>query len=188
MRSAACVALPLLLVAIFPPNDCPAEMFVRSFALARFYPPSAAAALSSYSSSSSSSSAAFSAATRDDPPRRHRRDVQRAVVVVANASVAPPGRWRPTPPGPLRMSYASSSYHSSSSLVETCKVKIAAALNTDDVVVTGAHDDPNGSHISIYVTSSMFEGKRPVQRQQLVYKALWEGERVGKSVEWSGVE
>jgi len=24
------------------------------------------------------------------------------------------------------------------------------------------------------VTSALFEGKRPVQRQQLVYKALWE--------------
>jgi stress-induced morphogen len=39
---------------------------------------------------------------------------------------------------------------------------------------TGAFDDPNGSHISIEVVSSVFEGKRPVQRQQLVYKALWE--------------
>ncbi len=41
-------------------------------------------------------------------------------------------------------------------------------------VTLGAYDDPNGSHISITVVSSMFEGKRPVQRQQLVYKALWE--------------
>ena len=39
---------------------------------------------------------------------------------------------------------------------------------------TGAYDDPNGSHIAIEVTSALFEGKRPVQRQQLVYKALWE--------------
>jgi len=38
----------------------------------------------------------------------------------------------------------------------------------------GAYDDPNGSHISIEVKSALFEGKRPVQRQQLVYKALWE--------------
>ena len=67
---------------------------------------------------------------------------------------------------------------SSSSIVDTCRTKIATALETDDVIVTGAHDDPNGSHISIYVTSSLFEGKRPVQRQQLVYKALWEGENV----------
>lgn len=38
----------------------------------------------------------------------------------------------------------------------------------------GAFDDPNGSHISIEVVSDAFEGKRPVQRQQLVYKAIWE--------------
>ena len=40
--------------------------------------------------------------------------------------------------------------------------------------LSGAYDDPNGSHVSIEVVSSMFEGKRPVQRQQLVYKAIWE--------------
>lgn len=28
--------------------------------------------------------------------------------------------------------------------------------------------------MSIEVVSAMFEGKRPVQRQQLVYKAIWE--------------
>ena len=38
----------------------------------------------------------------------------------------------------------------------------------------GAYDDPNGSHIAIEVVSDKFDGKRPVQRQQLVYKALWE--------------
>ncbi|KAL7474987.1 hypothetical protein ACHAW6_000924 [Cyclotella cf. meneghiniana] len=60
------------------------------------------------------------------------------------------------------------------SIVETCRQKIVVALETDDVKVTGAYDDPNGSHISVEVTSQLFEGKRPVQRQQLVYKALWE--------------
>jgi stress-induced morphogen len=40
--------------------------------------------------------------------------------------------------------------------------------------IKGAYDDPNGSHISIEVISDKFEGKRPVQCQQLVYKALWE--------------
>mmetsp|Transcript_25174 Transcript_25174/g.38449 ORF Transcript_25174/g.38449 Transcript_25174/m.38449 type:complete len:133 (-) Transcript_25174:1093-1491(-) len=60
------------------------------------------------------------------------------------------------------------------SIVDVCKGKISKALETDDVTVTGAYDDPNGSHISIKVVSPMFEGKRPVQRQQLVYKALWE--------------
>ncbi|KAL7472070.1 hypothetical protein ACHAXS_012399 [Conticribra weissflogii] len=60
------------------------------------------------------------------------------------------------------------------SIVDQCRQKISVALETDDVKVIGAYDDPNGSHISIEVVSAMFEGKRPVQRQQLVYKALWE--------------
>ena len=34
---------------------------------------------------------------------------------------------------------------------------------------TGAYDDPNGSHISIEVISSSFEGKH---RQQLAYKVM----------------
>jgi acid stress-induced BolA-like protein IbaG/YrbA len=59
-------------------------------------------------------------------------------------------------------------------IVQICTQKIMKALETDNVKVTGAYDDPNGSHISIEVTSSLFEGKRPVQRQQLVYKALWD--------------
>lgn len=59
-------------------------------------------------------------------------------------------------------------------IVDICKEKISAALGTDDVKVVGAYDDPNGSHITVEVYSDAFEGKRPVQRQQLVYKALWE--------------
>ena len=42
------------------------------------------------------------------------------------------------------------------------------------VCLLGAYDDPNGSHISIVVVSDKFEGKRAVQRQQMVYKAIWE--------------
>lgn len=60
------------------------------------------------------------------------------------------------------------------SVVDVCQQKIQDALEADNVVVTGAYDDPNGSHVSIEVVSSLFEGKRPVQRQQLVYKAIWE--------------
>lgn len=51
---------------------------------------------------------------------------------------------------------------------------LQAALDATEVKVTGAYDDPNGSHISIEVVSAQFEGKRSVQRQQLVYKAIWE--------------
>ena len=60
------------------------------------------------------------------------------------------------------------------SVVDICTKKIGEALGTSEVRVTGAYDDPNGSHISIEVTSSQFEGKRPMQRQQLVYKAIWD--------------
>lgn len=59
-------------------------------------------------------------------------------------------------------------------VVGTCTEKIKQALNTDTVTVEGAYDDPNGSHISIKVVSEQFEGKRAVQRQQMVYKAIWE--------------
>mmetsp|Transcript_19637 Transcript_19637/g.28986 ORF Transcript_19637/g.28986 Transcript_19637/m.28986 type:complete len:134 (-) Transcript_19637:147-548(-) len=60
------------------------------------------------------------------------------------------------------------------SIVDRCKDKIMKHLDTEDVTVTGAYDDPNGSHISITVVSDQFEGKRAVQRQQMVYKALWD--------------
>jgi stress-induced morphogen len=60
------------------------------------------------------------------------------------------------------------------SIVDICSQKIKDALEATDVKVTGAYGDPNGSHISIEVVSSKFQGKRAVQRQQLVYKAIWE--------------
>ena len=44
------------------------------------------------------------------------------------------------------------------------------SIIVDHHYLTGAYDDPNGSHISIEVVSSKFEGRRAVQRQQLVYK------------------
>jgi stress-induced morphogen len=36
--------------------------------------------------------------------------------------------------------------------------------------VIPAYGDPNGSHVTISIVSKTFEGKRAVQRQQLVYK------------------
>jgi acid stress-induced BolA-like protein IbaG/YrbA len=60
------------------------------------------------------------------------------------------------------------------SVVDICTQKIQDALETTEVKVTGAYDDPNGSHIAVEVVSEKFEGKRAVQRQQLVYKAIWE--------------
>jgi len=69
---------------------------------------------------------------------------------------------------------AASSSSGEESIVDICTAKIKDALDAVDVKVTGAYDDPNGSHISIEVVSPKFEGKRPVQRQQLVYKAIWQ--------------
>jgi len=60
------------------------------------------------------------------------------------------------------------------SVVELCRQKIEKTLKAESVRVDGAHDDPNGSHIAIQVVSEMFAGKRPIQRQQMVYKAIWE--------------
>jgi stress-induced morphogen len=61
---------------------------------------------------------------------------------------------------------------------------IPCLLIFSNIMYIGAYDDPNGSHVSIEVTSALFEGKRPVQRQQLVYKALWEGMLKTFSTHW----
>ena len=58
--------------------------------------------------------------------------------------------------------------------VNSCRNKIKEALSPEELIVTSAHDDPNGSHIAVKVVSAVFEGKNRVQRQQLVYKAIWE--------------
>lgn len=58
--------------------------------------------------------------------------------------------------------------------VESCRIKIQAALSPVELVVKSSNDDPNGSHIALRVISAAFEGKNRVQRQQVVYKAIWE--------------
>lgn len=58
--------------------------------------------------------------------------------------------------------------------VESCRIKIQAALSPVELVVKSSNDDPNGSHIALRVISAAFEGKNRVQRQQQVYKAIWE--------------
>ena len=83
-----------------------------------------------------------------------------------------------SPPVPRAYSalvrFMSSTDPDGTTIVEICRKKISDALGTDQVKVLGAFDDPNGSHVSIEVVSEKFEGKRAVQRQQMVYKALWE--------------
>jgi acid stress-induced BolA-like protein IbaG/YrbA len=58
--------------------------------------------------------------------------------------------------------------------VARCKAKITDLLKPVELEVTSTNDDPNGSHIQVLCVSDEFEGKTTVQRQRLVYKALWD--------------
>eukprot|EP00252_Welwitschia_mirabilis_P000302 TRINITY_DN1033_c0_g1_i1.p1 TRINITY_DN1033_c0_g1~~TRINITY_DN1033_c0_g1_i1.p1 ORF type:complete len:169 (-),score=25.16 TRINITY_DN1033_c0_g1_i1:344-850(-) len=57
-------------------------------------------------------------------------------------------------------------------LMETMKNKIKEQLNAEAVVVKDAYGD--GRHVSIEVVSLSFEGQSQVNRQRMVYKAIWE--------------
>ncbi|XP_016474119.1 protein BOLA4, chloroplastic/mitochondrial-like [Nicotiana tabacum] len=59
-----------------------------------------------------------------------------------------------------------------SPLMESMQKKIKEQLNADTVVVKDAYGD--GRHVSIDVVSSAFEGQSAVNRQRMVYKAIWE--------------
>lgn len=59
-----------------------------------------------------------------------------------------------------------------SELMESMKAKIQTALDAQEVQVTDIQGD--GRHVEIVVVSSQFEGKNSVNRQRMVYKAIWE--------------
>jgi stress-induced morphogen len=59
-------------------------------------------------------------------------------------------------------------------VVSRCTQKISSALNPIKISVTSTNDDPNGNHIQVLCVSAEFEGKSIIQRQRLVYKAIWE--------------
>lgn len=56
-------------------------------------------------------------------------------------------------------------------VIETMKGKISAELEADSVDVFDANGD--NQHVSIDVVAKAFEGKNAVQRQRMVYKAIW---------------
>lgn len=60
----------------------------------------------------------------------------------------------------------------SSSLMEQMRSKIEAALKAESVQVEDMQGD--GRHVEIVVVSKEFEGKSAVNRQRMVYKAIWE--------------
>ncbi|KAL8050601.1 hypothetical protein ABFX02_06G091000 [Erythranthe guttata] len=59
-----------------------------------------------------------------------------------------------------------------SPLMESMEKKIKEHLSAESVVVKDAYGD--GRHVSIEVISSAFEGQSAVNRQRMVYKAIWE--------------
>jgi stress-induced morphogen len=61
---------------------------------------------------------------------------------------------------------------SGDTVVDGMVKKLEKELSPVKLEVTPVYGDPNGSHVTIHVVSKVFEGKRAVQRQQLVYKVF----------------
>ncbi|XP_039028444.1 protein BOLA4, chloroplastic/mitochondrial-like [Hibiscus syriacus] len=59
-----------------------------------------------------------------------------------------------------------------SPLMQSMEKKIKEHLNAESVTVKDASGD--GRHVCINVVSSAFEGQSAVNRQRMVYKAIWE--------------
>ncbi|XP_015869763.1 protein BOLA4, chloroplastic/mitochondrial [Ziziphus jujuba] len=59
-----------------------------------------------------------------------------------------------------------------SPLMNSMQNKIKKHLNAETVTVKDAYGD--GRHVSIDVVSAAFEGQSAVNRQRMVYKAIWE--------------
>ncbi|XP_031109129.1 protein BOLA4, chloroplastic/mitochondrial [Ipomoea triloba] len=59
-----------------------------------------------------------------------------------------------------------------SPLMQSMENKIKEQLNAESVTVNDLYGD--GRHVSIDVVSSAFEGQSAVNRQRMVYKAIWE--------------
>lgn len=98
-------------------------------------------------------------------------------LAAAMTARATAGRWLLTPsahrPAGVLLARMSSSA-GEVNIPQQCQAKIKEGLGAESVEVQAAYDDPNGSHISIFAVASTFEGKSAVQRQQLVYKFIWE--------------
>eukprot|EP00887_Chlorella_sp_A99_P001768 scaffold19.g1768.t1 len=72
---------------------------------------------------------------------------------------------------PLRAS-SSDAGPITSDLIERMRGKIQVALEAQLVEVADVQGD--GRHVEINVVAASFEGKSAVNRQRLVYKAIWE--------------
>eukprot|EP00262_Sarcandra_glabra_P008873 TRINITY_DN2280_c0_g1_i1.p1 TRINITY_DN2280_c0_g1~~TRINITY_DN2280_c0_g1_i1.p1 ORF type:complete len:165 (-),score=30.17 TRINITY_DN2280_c0_g1_i1:260-754(-) len=72
----------------------------------------------------------------------------------------------------IRATQVSDSGSVDSPMMQSMEKKIKEQLNADVVTVRDAYGD--GRHVSIDVISSAFEGESAVNRQRMVYKAIWE--------------
>ncbi|XP_006656093.1 protein BOLA4, chloroplastic/mitochondrial [Oryza brachyantha] len=112
----------------------------------------AALALSSSSPSFSSTTARFAAWSA--PPHRPSRGAGSRGLFSAWASA----------PGPVGSA--------DSPAMQALEAKIKEQLEADTVTVVDTSGD--GRHVCIDVVSKVFEGKSAVNRQRMVYKAIWE--------------
>ena len=59
-------------------------------------------------------------------------------------------------------------------LMESMRFKIAATLETDPALVRVGDASGDGRHVEIDVVAAAFEGKKSMERQRMVYKAIWQ--------------
>ncbi|KAI9186417.1 hypothetical protein LWI28_017044 [Acer negundo] len=71
-----------------------------------------------------------------------------------------------------RATYVNDAGSIDSPLMQSMEKKIKEHVNAESVTVKDAYGD--GRHVSIDVISSAFEGQSAVNRQRMVYKAIWE--------------
>ncbi|XP_010933003.2 protein BOLA4, chloroplastic/mitochondrial isoform X2 [Elaeis guineensis] len=72
----------------------------------------------------------------------------------------------------VRAAHVSDSGSIDSPMMQSMEKKIKEQLDADVVIVKDAYGD--GRHVSIDVISKAFEGQSTVNRQRMVYKAIWE--------------
>ena len=90
---------------------------------------------------------------------------QHAAATSFSIQVSGPGS-SPTP------DYGAPDGQVNAALMASMAAKIGAALETDRVSVADASGD--GRHVEIEVVSPLFDGRKAVDRQRMVYKAIWE--------------
>ena len=59
-------------------------------------------------------------------------------------------------------------------LMESMRLKIAATLETDPALVRVGDASGDGRHVEVDVVAAAFEGKKSMERQRMVYKAIWQ--------------